>query len=74
MKYHRREWCLYLKGIINNKGVDLTKYDGYIGRETGIETEEYKTLKLTSTLKISLKTLQFHGKSIKIVENGVILH
>ena len=50
MEYPKHEWCLYLKGVTNSKGVDLTQYDGYIGRETGKETPEYKTLKLFSTL------------------------
>lgn len=33
MEYPKRSWCLYLKGIFNYFGDDLTKFDGYVGYE-----------------------------------------
>lgn len=50
MEYPKKSWCLYLKGVINSKGEDLTKYDGYVGYELYRPDSTQAILKLNNRL------------------------
>lgn len=50
MEYPKKSWCLYLKGVINSKGEDLTKYDGYVGYELSRPDSTQAILKLNNRL------------------------
>jgi hypothetical protein len=49
MEYPKKAWCLHLKGVINEFGEDLTKYDGCIGIE--LDRDGYSSkIKITDKL------------------------
>jgi hypothetical protein len=68
MEYPKREWCLYLKKYED----DISKYDGYIGRETGEETTTTKTLKLFDKLGY-IETKDFIGYTIEVPKDRLKL-